>query len=42
MGVITRALAETGLERETLLVFTTDHGAEMPRAKWTLSLAEES
>ena len=35
VGVIRRALAETGLERNTLLIFTTDHGLAMPRAKGT-------
>jgi arylsulfatase A-like enzyme len=36
IGRITRALRDTGLERDTLLVFTVDHGLELPRAKWTL------
>jgi len=33
---IAEALAENGLEDETLLVITTDHGIEVPRSKWTL------
>ena len=32
---IAEALRETGLERDTLLIFTTDHGLAMPRAKGT-------
>lgn len=36
VGMILGALRETGLEDNTLLVFTTDHGIEMPRAKWFL------
>ena len=30
------ALADTGLEDDTLLVFTTDHGIEISRSKWTV------
>jgi N-sulfoglucosamine sulfohydrolase len=33
VGTIRAALADTGLERDTLLIFTTDHGLAMPRAK---------
>jgi len=33
VGAIRAALAETGLERDTLVIFTTDHGLAMPRAK---------
>ena len=33
MGRILAALAEQGLEENTLVVFTTDHGYAMPRAK---------
>ena len=33
---ILEALHDSGLEENTLLVFTTDHGLEMPRAKWHL------
>ena len=32
--IITDALRESGLEDDTLLVFTVDHGIEFPRAKW--------
>ena len=32
--IITDALAESGLEDDTLLVFTVDHGIEFPRAKY--------
>ena len=33
VGVMSDALAETDLDRNTLVVFTTDHGLAMPRAK---------
>ena len=33
VGSIHAALADTGLNRNTLLIFTTDHGLAMPRAK---------
>ena len=36
VGRILDKLRERGLERDTLVVFTTDHGIEMPRAKGTL------
>jgi arylsulfatase A-like enzyme len=36
VGSILKALRESGLEDHTLVVFTTDHGIEMPRAKWHL------
>jgi N-sulfoglucosamine sulfohydrolase len=36
VGVILDALARSGLEDDTLVIFTTDHGIEMPRAKWFL------
>ena len=35
VGLIAGALSETGLDRDTLLIFTTDHGLAMPRAKGT-------
>jgi N-sulfoglucosamine sulfohydrolase len=35
LGRIREALARTGLAESTLLVFTTDHGLAMPRAKGT-------
>jgi len=36
VGAILDALRASGLENDTLFVFTTDHGIEMPRAKWFL------
>ncbi|HWL54444.1 MAG TPA: sulfatase [Chthoniobacteraceae bacterium] len=36
IGAMLEALRESGLEEETLVVVTTDHGIEMPRAKWEL------
>lgn len=36
VGTITAALAASGLERDTILIFTVDHGIEFPRAKWFL------
>lgn len=36
LGVIIEALRKSGLENDTLMIFTTDHGVELPRAKWTL------
>jgi len=36
VGIIVDALRRAGLESDTLVVFTTDHGIEMPRAKWNL------
>jgi len=32
--IITDALKKSGLEDDTILVFTVDHGIEFPRAKW--------
>ena len=34
VGTILEALRQSGLEDNTLIVFTTDHGIEVPRAKW--------
>lgn len=36
VGVIVDALRAGGLEEHTILIVTTDHGIEFPRAKWTL------
>ncbi len=36
MGRVLNALSELGLEKNTLVVFTTDHGYAMPRAKCSL------
>ena len=36
VGVILDALRESGLDENTIVVFTTDHGIEIPRAKWHL------
>lgn len=36
VAILTDALRSTGLEHDTLFVFTTDHGVELPRAKWTV------
>lgn len=36
VGRIRQVLEDTGLDRNTLLIFTTDHGIAMPRAKGTL------
>ena len=34
--IITDSLHQSGLADDTLLLFTVDHGPELPRAKWTL------
>ncbi|MFP4029116.1 MAG: sulfatase [Candidatus Brocadiia bacterium] len=34
--IILDALREVGLEKDSLVLFTTDHGPELPRAKWTM------
>ena len=36
VGTILQALRSSGLEDNTIVVFTTDHGIELPRAKWHL------
>lgn len=36
VGVILDALDDAGLTDDTIVVFTTDHGLEVPRAKWHL------
>ncbi|HRS94205.1 MAG TPA: sulfatase [Candidatus Latescibacteria bacterium] len=36
VGFIVEALRKSGLQDDTIVVFTTDHGIEMPRAKWFL------
>jgi N-sulfoglucosamine sulfohydrolase len=36
IAVIRAALQRSGLEEDTILVYTTDHGVELPRAKWFL------
>ena len=36
VGVLLEALRESGVEEETIVVFTTDHGIEAPRSKWFL------
>jgi N-sulfoglucosamine sulfohydrolase len=35
VGRISEALGDAGIEEETILAFTTDHGAALPRAKMT-------
>lgn len=34
VGGVMKALRESGLEENTILIYTTDHGVELPRAKW--------
>jgi len=36
VGIITKALRTRKLENNTIIIFTTDHGVELPRAKWTM------
>lgn len=36
LGVIVEALRRSGREQDTIVIFTTDHGIEMPRSKWYL------
>ncbi|MCX5659666.1 MAG: sulfatase [Planctomycetota bacterium] len=36
VGVILQSLREAGNENDTLVIFNTDHGPELPHAKWTV------
>jgi N-sulfoglucosamine sulfohydrolase len=36
VGIILDALRKSGVEENTIVIFTTDHGIEARRAKWTL------
>lgn len=36
VGIAMEALREAGLEENTLVLYNTDHGVELPRAKWTM------
>lgn len=36
VGLILAALRRAGVERDTIVLYNTDHGVELPRAKWTL------
>ena len=36
VGIILQALRDSDIERDTLVLFNTDHGAELPRGKWSL------
>jgi arylsulfatase A-like enzyme len=36
VGILLDALDETGLSENTLILFNTEHGPELPRAKWTM------
>jgi arylsulfatase A-like enzyme len=36
VGVITQALRDAGIDRDTLILINTDHGPELPRGKWTM------
>ncbi len=36
VGEILDALSDAGLERNTIVLFNTDHGPELPGAKWTM------
>jgi len=36
IGHILTVLAETGLDENTIVIFTSDHGVELPRCKWEL------
>ncbi len=36
VGLVLAAVRDAGLEENTIVLFTTDHGVELPRAKWTV------
>ncbi|CAN5412175.1 sulfatase [soil metagenome] len=36
IGITLQALRDCGIERDTLVLFNTDHGPELPRGKWTM------
>lgn len=36
VGILLDALDESGLSENTLILFNTEHGPELPRAKWTM------
>lgn len=36
VGIVLQALKDHRLESDTLVLFNTDHGVELPRAKWTM------
>lgn len=36
VAIISKALRDAGEEGDTLVLFNTDHGPELPRAKWTM------
>ena len=36
VGVIVQSIRDAGLSEDTLVIFTVDHGVELPRCKWEL------
>ncbi len=36
VGLVLDALKTSGLENDTMILFNTEHGPELPRAKWTM------
>jgi N-sulfoglucosamine sulfohydrolase len=36
VGICMAAIREAGIDRDTLVLVNTDHGAELPRGKWTM------